>query len=203
VIYVCPVCLKAVYVTLASPDDIPFMEQVQAGGLRCFVDGCEGNLFHHPVVEKAVAEDPEKYRVVHLSAEDLFRAVNGFGTPEETALANAGDVMTFLGPGSMIVDSSLGESGGRVALFRLTVETASGRVATLYLAAGRDPVIYKVVDHDEQAIRGPDGDPHQDRAQAGPGHPHVDGGSDGGDSVAGGVSGGEPHGVVPAVRSSA
>tara|TARA_Y100000310_G_scaffold329487_1_gene399445 strand:+ start:524 stop:1135 length:612 start_codon:yes stop_codon:yes gene_type:complete len=201
VIFVCPKCLKAVSVVMTDPKDIPFMEQIQAARFGCLK--CGEPVFYHPSVQKAVSEDPRRYRVEQLSAEQLFQAMHGFGTPTEKEQARP-EVVEDLLEESKIVGFSLEGSGDRAVLTWIAVKTQEGVLARLHLAASQQrAVVYKVEIHDEQAVRGTDGDPDPNRTQAGPGHPHVDSGSDGGQSPdpAGGAPGGEPDVVVSAVRT--
>ena len=201
-IFVCPLCLKAVSVVLLDPEDIPFLETLQARGITCPEPGCAGEMFHHSVVQRAVEQNPEMYRAEQLSAQEMFQAMHGFGTPAEQENARP-EVVEELLEEAKIVGFGLEPAGNRTGLAWIAVKTPEGRLARLSLAAGQgQAVIYKVETHDEQAVRGPDGDTHSDRTQAGPGHPHVDGSGDGEHrDLAGDGAGGQPEGRVPAVRT--
>lgn len=105
-----------------------------------------GRLFHHEVVEQAVRERPEDYRLERLTQQELFDRSTGRGNKVQRLLASKRYIDTLL-PGARIEGVVTRETPGGTILEEVAFLSGE-RHFRAFLAGGQDAIIYKVENHD-------------------------------------------------------
>ena len=143
--YACNSCLVLVKVH-GDPDLIQRLivrHSLWKDGLPCVQDGCLDRMHHLTEAESKVAKwssEHDVLRVLSLSAEEFFRALCGYGLPDE--IGAEPEIVQALLLSSKITGVSLFRSPlGRSVLERLDLENGT----CLHLASSRHgPVVFKV-----------------------------------------------------------
>lgn len=140
--FACDACLMAVIV-VGDPDDIRRLithHPMWKDGLPCVREGCLEKMYQLDVLPDMLRSQANVLEQVELTPEELFRAMGGFGLPEEIGFAP--EMVRALLLSSKVVGMSADKVvSGRVILDRLDLEDGT----SLHLASSRQgPVVFKV-----------------------------------------------------------